>query len=399
MGRPKKEKPNHGKYFEVKKTVGHKMDGTPIRKSFYSETSRADAEQRGERWAVAHEVAEQTGKPFLENDCTFAQCAREWLETDKKYDVNANTYKFTYKRNVEKHLFPYFGKSKISDIEETNIKDFFSSNSFLSESLLKKLHMCLYGIFEFGIDKGVCIKNPVKKVHVKSKRKKNEKHVYDDTQIEFVKKIAKVKMPEAYVILNSGVRREEVLGFKWADFHKGGKYISVNQSLSNVQDRDHWNDPDNVSPGIKEGPPKWNSYRDIPLEDECVAFINGLPRNGVYIFSNPDGSPQSPNAWSKRLKRFMIKVHEQNPSIPVLSAHELRHTFGTMLRRHGVDIYTIQKVLGHKSVEMTANIYVKNELDVLRKDMGIDKKTGTGVVQLSHGRKFKVKWIRKRPRE
>ena len=31
--------------------------------------------------------------------------------------------------------------------------------------------------------------------------------------------------------------------------------------------------------------------------------------------------------------------------IPRLTAHELRHTYGTYLRRHGVDIYTIQKYL------------------------------------------------------
>ena len=35
-------------------------------------------------------------------------------------------------------------------------------------------------------------------------------------------------------------------------------------------------------------------------------------------------------------------------------SHELRHTHGTYLRRHGVDIYSIAKILGHKDVEVTA---------------------------------------------
>ena len=51
--------------------------------------------------------------------------------------------------------------------------------------------------------------------------------------------------------------------------------------------------------------------------------------------------------------------------LPELSAHELRHTFGTNLRRNGVDLYTIQKVMGHKDIDVTANTYVHNEIEVL----------------------------------
>ena len=35
--------------------------------------------------------------------------------------------------------------------------------------------------------------------------------------------------------------------------------------------------------------------------------------------------------------------------------------------RDGVDIYTIQKLLGHKSIDVTTEIYVHAETDALRK--------------------------------
>lgn len=54
------------------------------------------------------------------------------------------------------------------------------------------------------------------------------------------------------------------------------------------------------------------------------------------------------------------------PSIPILTAHEIRHTYGTYLRRHGVDIYTIQKLLGHKNISVTSEIYVHNEIGTLK---------------------------------
>ena len=62
----------------------------------------------------------------------------------------------------------------------------------------------------------------------------------------------------------------------------------------------------------------------------------------------------------------MTGVHERHPDIPVLTLHEMRHTYGTSLRRNGVDIYTIQKILGHKDIQVTAEIYVHNELEELR---------------------------------
>lgn len=74
-----------------------------------------------------------------------------------------------------------------------------------------------------------------------------------------------------------------------------------------------------------------------------------------------------PDTWSSRLRVEMERLTKAYPEMPQLTAHELRHTHGTYLRRHGVDIYSIAKVLGHKDVEVTARIYVHNELHQLRK--------------------------------
>ena len=57
--------------------------------------------------------------------------------------------------------------------------------------------------------------------------------------------------------------------------------------------------------------------------------------------------------------------------IPYVTPHELRHTYGTLLRTKGADVYTIQKVLGHSDIGITTKIYVHNNLDVLRKKMGL----------------------------
>ena len=50
MPRKKKEQPNRADgLYEVKMTVGKKMDGSPIRKSFYSHVSKDDARRQGQK--------------------------------------------------------------------------------------------------------------------------------------------------------------------------------------------------------------------------------------------------------------------------------------------------------------------------------------------------------------
>lgn len=363
MGRPKKEQPNHGDLYEIKITIGRGVDGKPLRKSFYSPQSKEDARAKAKQWQIEKAVSEQTGETFIEKSIAFAEWANKWLEVYKKPNVDINTYHMTYEQTVRNHLIPHFGKADIKSIKPVDVQKFFDDNSHFSESVLKKFHMCLNGIFETAIENDLCMKNPVRHAVAKSRRKKNVKHVYSDEQIVTVKAYAKSHMPEVYVLLCTGVRRGELVGLQWKDFSTEEKAVSVKRSVADIQGHS--------SERIKINPPKWGSYRTIPVDDECTEFVKTLPHNGEYIFPNRKGNIQSPNTWSEKLKQFMDRLHAEQPDIPALTAHELRHTFGTALRRRGVDIYTIQKVMGHKDINMTAEIYVHNELDTLRENMKI----------------------------
>jgi len=49
-----------------------------------------------------------------------------------------------------------------------------------------------------------------------------------------------------------------------------------------------------------------------------------------------------------------------------LHFHDLRHTFATRLVQHGVDLYTLQRLLGHKNPQMTTR-YAHHSIESLRK--------------------------------
>lgn len=358
MPRPKKKAPTHssGKYV-IKKKVGQKADGSPIRKAFYSDISVDDCLKQFETWKIESEVSKRTGEVFIQKEYTFSQWATKWLLTYKKPNVSENTYLFTYENTVTKHLIPFFSGAKLADIKNVDIQSFFAKKTNYSESVLSKMRMCLLGIFETAIDNELCYKNPVKNIKIKSTAKKNDKTVYTTKQIEAIENIAFGQLNEVIILLETGLRRGELLGLMWSDIDFKSGILSVKRSIA-----------DSKIQRFKINPPKWNSYRDIPLTQKAVKTFKMLIRTSEYVFTNNNGEIYSPDLWSKKLKTFMQKLKDD---IPQLTAHELRHTFGTELRRKGVDIYTIQKVMGHKDIKMTSELYVHNETNELKKAMKV----------------------------
>lgn len=267
MGRPKKDKPNHASgMYEVKITIGHTFDGKPIRKSFYSSVSKSAAKAKAEQFKIDQAVSMQTDSPFVSKKECFDTWALKWLETYKLNKVKEHTYLFTYKKNIEKYLIPYFKKAKLSDIKQIDIQNYFNeikntdNGKPLSLSVLEKHKMILKSIFDTAIDIS-----------------------RDTTSI-----LLKLKTESEYII--------------------AGKTIN---------------------------------------------------------------EPLSPHCYADRFARIMKRI-SRDTGLPTLTPHELRHTFGTLLRENNVDIYTIQKVMGHSDISVTCSIYVHNDIEVLRKQLKLN---------------------------
>ena len=362
MGRPKKEKPNHGKYFEIKKTVGHKLNGDPIRKSFYSETSKADASQQGDEWIIAHKVAEQTGEPFIEKSVTFSAWAKKWLETYKKGKVKQHTYDYTYRVNVEKYMIPFFGQANLKDITQADVQEYFNKHNFLAENNLKRHRMILHNIFDKAVYNDLCRKNPVEDIQYSSIKEKARRRAYTQAQMDKLIEYAKSQHDGAMIVimLNTGVRRGELLGLKWVDIDFKRKSVFVRRSVT----------PDTNEPQDGDVKSK-SSYREIPVSDDFLNYLKMLPHKTDYIISGKTKyGYMSIDGFEGHYKRFMEKACS-NLQLPYLVPHELRHTFGTVLREKGVDIYTISRVMGHGDILVTDKIYVHNDYNVLRKNMNL----------------------------
>ena len=102
---------------------------------------------------------------------------------------------------------------------------------------------------------------------------------------------------------------------------------------------------------------KGDMERVVPLADEAVAALRAylahrVPTESRGLFvSARGGHPVHHRTIARMIRSVIRKAELQGRGI---SPHKFRHTFATQLIRRGVDVRTVQELLGHSSLQTTA---------------------------------------------
>jgi site-specific recombinase XerD len=96
--------------------------------------------------------------------------------------------------------------------------------------------------------------------------------------------------------------------------------------------------------------------RMVPLSDATVealrVYLEHRPTHSCNrLFVSPLGHALAGRAVNRALERLLRKAGLSDRGI---TPHKLRHTFATQLIRRGVDVRTVQELLGHADLETTA---------------------------------------------
>jgi integrase len=93
---------------------------------------------------------------------------------------------------------------------------------------------------------------------------------------------------------------------------------------------------------------------------EAAACGPGYQASG-YVFTNRRGGPMAPD----RLTRI-FRALSQEAGLPPVRLHDLRHGAATLALAAGVDLRTVQEMLGHSSIVLTADTYISVLPEVAR---------------------------------
>ena len=361
-------------------TVGTDYTGAPIRKSFYSPKSKADARAKGNTYITQMQVAALTGTVAVKAT-TFAEWVPTWLTTYIKGTVKDNTYNGTYEIPVRLHLMPYFGNRVLDNILPIHVQQYFNERGKVASlETLKKEKMCLNSIFETAVENGKCIRNPVtRRLKLASDIPPAEKHAYTQEQYDRILEYAR-NHPlglSVLILAKTAISRSELLGIGYDDIAPGR--ICINQGLVELKNSEtgKWG---LVCDGLK------NPFRRriVPIDDDLsdrllqvprVINVGGNKRRGIpprevqpdKVIHSPMGLPYNPSNWEKRVyNKFMDDLHTANPDIPIYTPHELRHTRATLWHGDEVDLLSIAKLLGHCDLNMLRKVYDHTDVEGLR---------------------------------
>lgn len=160
-----------------------------------------------------------------------------------------------------------------------------------------------------------------------SKFKQKKGRVVFHTEPELQEMIKAV--PDWYRLIiklgaRAGLRRGEMAALRWEDidFEHNQIYVRAN---------------------------KTENYRYVPMSQDLKEELAKTPRGkDGFVVQSPGECPRTSRyfitaAYAKIMKKLGFK------SFP----HKLRHTFASHLVQKGVELYTVSKLLGHTSIEMT----------------------------------------------
>lgn len=372
------------KRYEYKLTLGKKLNGDLIRKSFYSTKSKADARKKAEKYKAEYELEQLCGGTPLHSRTLFSTWALKALELYKRPFVKANTYNGTYLDPMKRHLIPHFGNMALDDIKPIHIQQYINkmAETYAPETV-KKDFAVLSFIMQLAVDNNLCKTNPASaSIRLPKYTTVHEKRAYTQEEYDTVYAFAQTHPNGLAIMLmmETGITRSELLGLRWDDLDTENGVLHIRQGLVAYRDdtEDTW---------VTEASGLKNKYRQraIPLVNaDLLRRLSEKPRTiqiesqrssrkgelveTEFIFHSPEGRPYQPHNWGHRIfERFMKDLTTAYPEIPALTPHELRHTRATLWLAQGISPHMVSKLLGHCGIQMLTKVYDHTTVDTLRK--------------------------------
>ena len=141
------------------------------------------------------------------------------------------------------------------------------------------------------------------------------------------------------------------------------KYLEVKESVKKVYVFD--SDGNKELETIYQKPKTKNSIRKVDLPNKLVDLMSKMNQDTTFVFEDENGEPYSAKTLFGNWKKVL-----SNNNIPYKKFHSLRHTYATMLLSKGVDLKTVQDLMGHSDITITQiylHVLPKTKTDAVNK--------------------------------
>ena len=309
--------------YAVRITTGWTNEGRQIQKYLSYHTRRADAMAA---------LAEYNKAPFDLNTrkLTFAELYDKWCAY-LGYDNVKSVYIYAYKHLTALYDMPFI------EIRKRHIQAIIDEST-LSPSALNHMKCLCSLVFKYAMDLEIVTSNQASGVKLPAQRKSNIHQPFSADEIDalwghtddFAARLA-------LILIYTGLRPSELLQIR----------------TENVNLENHY-----MRGGLKTAASK---NRIIPIADKILPFIRTFYNPASEFLVTLNGR----SLTYASMKYYWFKSQPlQDLSIRHLP-HDGRHTCATLLANADIDLKTIQMILGHRSSNITEQIYTHKTIDQL----------------------------------
>lgn len=367
---------NGYKYYKTTKTIGHNLDGTAIKKTFYGK-SKTEAEEKAENYLTNI----KSGMPFNFDKITLGQMLDDWLYNIKRVskDLRASSferYESTYKKHIKDTELTGL---RLCDITTLPIQRFYNQkyNNGTTENQIKEINKVLKNFFSWCVEQEYIKRNPCSAKSIELPGKSEELGVDDENEIYLFKddEVEKIVLQSnknndnisiiVLLALGTGLRQGEILALPKKNLNLTNKTIKVEQTLKKVkiyesQEKYYYenklqkpktktsirtvNIPDNLISMLKnyiiKVEKKYNE-NNLSFSDDSLIFVT---KTCSYI-----DAVDLRRSWRRFLERACVNYQK---------FHALRHTYASMLFKNGATILEVKELLGHSDSKITEKIYI-----------------------------------------
>ena len=321
--------------WEIQIMDGFKSDGRRNIRSFSGKTQKEAKEKRDEY------LRKKAAGILTGHDMRFEEWADIWYEHHKD-NVTATTqegYKYTLRI-----LKDHFGRRKLAEIKTMDVEQFLRKlrKDGRASSYIAQCRGMLHQIMNKAVANDFLVKNPVAFAEKMRKQPPKEKEAFTADEMRILFR----ELPDDRIgwsirlLLATGMRTQELLGLEPRHVAVDGSSINIAQAVVRVKGT------------VAIGTPKsFDSYRTIPIPEMvryCARNLRNTENKFIWEAGKP-GMPCSPSHFRDQFKKALEKIE----GVRVLTPHCCRHTFVSQMQALGVDIETIQNIVGHAEIDMT----------------------------------------------